>query len=116
MPDTLTKVTPVTPGRKPIPETLDLTSTDPLKHGHVYTLAVEADTDLSALGVGQYATCELWLDYTAGSVTTSSDWSWVDGIDLPPTLAAGTRYMLVLRNTGNAILVKLDCSYKDVND
>lgn len=98
----------------PVPETLP--SDNVLKHGRVYVIEVTEDTDFSAITVEEYATAELWIDYTAGSVTTSSDWSWIDGIDLPATMVAGTRYMLVLRNTGNALLVKLDCSYKDVND
>lgn len=109
MPDTLTKVTPVTPGRKPIPETLDLTSTDPLKHGRVYTLAVEADTDLSSLTVKQYATCELWLDYTAGSVTWPDDWAWTKNA-APSTLVQG-RYFVRLFNDGNITISNLYLSY-----
>lgn len=109
MPDTLTKVTPVTPGRKPIPETLDLTSTDPLKHGHVYTLAVAGDTDLSALGVELYGSAELWVDYTAGSVVWPTLWSWVDGI--VPTFTAGTRYFVRVWSDGVAVIAKLEYSY-----
>lgn len=109
MPDTLTKVTPVTPGRKPIPETLDLTSTDPLKHGRVYTLAVEADTDLSALGVEQYATCELWLDYTAGSVTWPTGLWWAE--ESAPTLEAGKSYAIALRSDG--VKLRANMQYED---
>ena len=92
------------------PQPLDLTSTEPLKNGHVYTLAVAADTDLSALTVKQYATCELWLDYTAGSVTWPTLY-WLDGTssdaqhdhDVPPDMSAVGRYRVTLRNEGSGV-------------
>lgn len=109
MPDTLTKVVPVTPGRKPIPEPLDLTSTDPLKHGHVYTLAVAGNTDLSTLAVEQYATCELWIDYTSGSVTWPQGLWWAEGS--APTLEAGKSYAIALRNDG--VKLRANVQYED---
>lgn len=90
------------------PQPLDLTSTEPLKHGHVYTLAVAADTDMSALTVKQYATCELWLDYTAGSVTWP-EWLWLDGS--APTLEAGNRYRLAFRNEGESTVARVTYNY-----
>lgn len=91
------------------PQPLDLTSTEPLKNGHVYTLAVTADTDLSALTVKQYATCELWLDYTAGSVTWPEGLWWADGS--APTLAAGKSYAIALRNDG--VKLRANVQYAD---
>lgn len=82
----------------PVPEPLGTTTT--LLHGHVYTLAVEADTDLSALAVELYATAELWIDYTAGSVDVSG-WEWQE--DAPDNWEAGKRYCIVLRNDGDTI-------------
>lgn len=83
----------------PVPEPLGATTT--LKHGHVYTLAVAGDTDLSALGVELYGTAELWIDYTAGSVTLGT-WVWPDD-DEPSSWEAGNRYCIVLRNDGDTI-------------
>lgn len=91
------------------PQPLDLTSTEPLKNGHVYTLAVAADTDLSALTVKQYATCELWLDYTAGSVTWPQGMWWAEGS--APTLAAGKSYAIALRNDG--VKLRANVQYED---
>lgn len=91
------------------PQPLDLTSTEPLKNGHVYTLAVAADTDLSALTVKQYATCELWLDYTAGSVTWPQGLWWVECS--APTLAAGKSYAIALRNDG--VKLRANVQYED---
>ena len=82
----------------PVPEPLGTTTT--LKHGHVYTLEVSADTDLSALGVELYGTAELWIDYTAGSVDVSG-WEWQE--DAPDNWEAGKRYCIVLRNDGDTI-------------
>lgn len=82
----------------PVPEPLGATTT--LKHGHVYTLAVAGDTDLSALGVELYGTAELWVDYTAGSVDVSG-WSWQE--DAPDNWETGKRYCIVLRNDGDTI-------------
>lgn len=92
----------------PVPEPLGATTT--LLHGHVYTLAVAADTDLSALTVKQYATCELWLDYTAGSVTWPALY-WLDGTssdaqhdhDVPPDMSVVGRYRVTLRNEGSGV-------------
>lgn len=94
----------------PVPEPLGTTTT--LLHGHVYTLAVEAGTDLSALGVELYGTAELWIDYTAGSVTWPTLWSWVDGI--VPTFTAGTRYFVRGWSDGVAVIAKLEYSYTNV--
>ncbi len=91
------------------PQPLDLTSTEPLKNGHVYTLAVAADTDLSALTVKQYATCELWLDYTAGSVTWPTGLWWAEGS--APTLEAGKSYAIALRNDG--VKLRANMQYED---
>lgn len=91
----------------PVPEPLGTTTT--LLHGHVYTLAVAGDTDLSALGVELYGTAELWLDYTAGSVTWPTLWSWVDGI--VPTFTAGTRYFVRVWSDGVAVISELKYSY-----
>ena len=82
----------------PVPEPLGTTTT--LLHGHVYTLAVAEDTDLSALGVELYGTAELWVDYTAGSVDVSG-WEWQE--DAPDNWEAGKRYCIVLRNDGDTI-------------
>lgn len=92
----------------PVPEPLGTTTT--LLHGHVYTRAVAEDTDLSALSVAQYATCELWLDYTAGSVTWPTLY-WLDGTssdaqhdhDVPPDMSAVGRYRVTLRNEGSGV-------------
>lgn len=92
----------------PTPEPLGTTTT--LLHGHVYTLAVAADTNLSALSVAQYATCELWIDYTAGSVTWPALY-WLDGSssdaqhdhDVPPDMSAVGRYRVTLRNEGSGV-------------
>ena len=94
----------------PTPEPLGTTTT--LLHGHVYTLAVAVDTDLSALGVELYGTAELWIDYTAGSVTWPTLWSWVDGI--VPTFTAGTRYFVRVWSDGVAVIAKLEYSYTNV--
>lgn len=91
----------------PVPEPLGATTT--LLHGHVYTLAVAGDTDLSALGVEQYATCELWLDYTAGSVTWPTGLWWAEGS--APTLAAGKSYAIALRNDG--VKLRANVQYED---
>ncbi len=91
----------------PVPEPLGTTTT--LKHGHVYTLAVTANTDLSALEVQQYATVELWLDYTAGSITLP-EWTWPD-LDEPQVWAGGRRYCLVLVNDGTATLAGVNYDY-----
>lgn len=91
----------------PVPEPLGATTT--LLHGHVYTLAVAGDTDLSALGVELYGTAELWVDYTAGSVVWPTLWSWVDGI--VPTFTAGTRYFVRVWSDGVAVIAKLEYSY-----
>lgn len=91
----------------PVPEPLGATTT--LLHGHVYTLAVAGDTDLSALGVELYATCELWLDYTAGSVTWPDDWAWTKNA-APSTLVQG-RYFVRLFNDGNITISNLYLSY-----
>lgn len=91
----------------PVPEPLGTTTT--LLHGHVYTLAVGADTDLSALTVKQYATCELWLDYTAGSVTWPQGLWWAEGS--APTLAAGKSYAIALRNDG--VKLRANVQYED---
>lgn len=94
----------------PVPEPLGTTTT--LKHGHVYTLAVAENTDLSALSVELYGTAELWVDYTAGSVTWPALWSWVDGI--VPTFTAGTRYFVRVWSDGVAVIAKLEYSYTNV--
>lgn len=91
---------------------LDLASTEPLKNGHVYTLAVAAATDLSALSVKAFATCELWLDYSAGSVTWPTLWSWVDGI--VPTFVANNRYFVHVWSDGVAVIAELKYSYVNV--
>lgn len=99
----------------PVPETT-LPADDELKHNHLYILQSVDGLDLSSVTVEDYATVDLWIDYTTGTVTTSSDWSWVDGIELPENLTAGTRYMIKLQSTGEAILAKLNYSYTNVND
>ena len=91
----------------PVPEPLGTTTT--LLHGHVYTLAVAADTDLSALTVELYATCELWLDYSAGSVTWPTGLWWAEGS--APTLAAGKSYAIALRNDG--VKLRANVQYED---
>ena len=91
----------------PVPEPLGTTTT--LLHGHVYTLAVAADTDLSALSVKAYATCELWIDYSAGSVTWPEGCWWADGS--APTLAAGKSYAIALRNDG--VKLRANVQYED---
>lgn len=91
----------------PTPEPLGTTTT--LKHGHVYTLAVAADTDLSALAVELHATAELWIDYTAGSVTWPTGLWWAEGS--APTLAAGKSYAIALRNDG--VKLRANVQYED---
>ncbi len=91
----------------PVPEPLGTTTT--LKHGHVYTLALEEDADLSALGVEPNATAELWIDYTAGSVTWPGDWAWTKNA-APSTLVQG-RYFVRLFNDGNITISNLYLSY-----
>ena len=91
----------------PTPEPLGTTTT--LLHGHVYTLAVAADTNLSSLAVAEYATCELWLDYTAGSVTWPQGLWWAEGS--APTLAAGKSYAIALRNDG--VKMRANVQYED---
>lgn len=91
----------------PVPEPLGTTTT--MLHGHVYTLAVAADTDLSALTVKQYATCELWIDYTAGSVTWPTGLWWAEGS--APTLEAGKSYAIALRNDG--VKLRANVQYED---
>ncbi len=91
----------------PVPEPLGTTTT--LLHGHVYTLAVSADTDLSALGVELYGTAELWIDYTAGSVTWTTGLWWAEGS--APTLTAGKSYAIALRNDG--VKLRANVQYED---
>lgn len=79
-----------------------------LKGGKVYLVTAKACLDLSALSVEEYGTCELWIDYTAGSVTLG-DWTWPDD-DEPATWDAGKRYALVLRNDGLGLLASLNYS------
>lgn len=90
----------------PVPEPLGTTTT--LLHGHVYTLAVSTDTDLSSLGVELYGTAELWIDYTAGSVTWPA-WLWLDGA--APTLEASNRYRLAFRNEGESTVARVTYNY-----
>ena len=91
----------------PVPEPLGTTTT--LLHDHVYTLAVAEDTDLSALGVELYGSAELWIDYTAGSVTWPTLWSWVD--DIVPSFTASNRYFVRVWSDGHAVIAKLEYSY-----
>ena len=91
------------------PTPLDLASTPPLKNGHVYTLAVAADTVLSALAVQRHATCELWIDYTSGSVTWPTGLWWAEGS--APALAAGKSYVIALRNDG--VKLRANVQYED---
>ena len=91
----------------PVPEPLGTTTT--LLHGHVYTLDVSADTDLSALGVELYGTAELWIDYTAGSVTWTTGLWWAEGS--APTLEAGKSYAIALRNDG--VKLRANVQYED---
>ena len=91
----------------PVPEPLGTTTT--LLHGHVYTLAVVENTDLSALGVELYGTAELWVDYTAGSVTWPTGLWWVEGS--APTLEADKSYAIALRNDG--VKLRANVQYED---
>lgn len=91
----------------PVPEPLGATTT--LLHGHVYTLAVAGDTDLSALGVELYGTAELWVDYTAGSVVWPTGLWWEEGS--APTLTAGKSYAIALRNDG--VKLRANVQYED---
>ena len=91
------------------PQPLDVDSSEPLKNGHVYTLAVTSATNLSALTVKAYATCELWLDYSAGSVTWPTGLWWAEGS--APTLAAGKSYTIALRYDG--VKLRANVQYKD---
>ena len=91
----------------PTPEPLGTTTT--LLHGHVYTLAVAENTDLSALSVEPYGTAELWIDYTAGSVTWPTGLWWAEGS--APTLAAGKSYCIALRNDG--VKLRANVQYED---
>lgn len=77
-----------------------------LKHQHVYLATVLDSLDLSGVTVEEYGTCELWMDYTAGSVTLGA-WTWPDG-DEPSTWTAGNRYCLVLRNDGLGLLASVN--------
>lgn len=90
----------------PVPEVLDTTAT--LLHNHVYTMVVTAATDLSSLSVEPYGTCELLLDYVAGSVDWGAIW-WAEGS--APTLAAGKSYCIALRNDGMKLRANLQ--YED---
>ena len=102
---------PVTPA----PEPLGTTTT--LLHGHVYTVAADDavdGTDLSALEVEPYATAELWIDYSAGSVTWPQLWSWGDNL-VPDNLTAGTRYFVRVKSDGTAVIAELKYSYTHVN-
>lgn len=97
-------------GNRPRP--LDLTSTEPLKNGHVYTLAVAEGAALANARVDERATCELWIDYTAGSVDfTGTGWVWVTDGDAPASFTAGKRYCIALRNDGTATLANLQYEY-----
>lgn len=91
----------------PVPEPLGATTT--LLHGHVYTLAVAGDTDLSALGVELYGTAELWINHTAGSVTWPTGLWWAEGS--APTLEAGKSYAIALRNDG--VKLRANVQYED---
>ena len=91
------------------PQPLDLTYPEPLKNGHVYTLAVAAATDLSAVRVKEYATCELWLNYTAGAVTWPDGCWWAEGSE--PTLEAGKSYAVALRSDG--VTLRANVQYED---
>lgn len=96
---------------EPAPVPKPLPADNKLWNRRVYIAASTAGLDLSSLAVQPYCSCELWLDYTAGSVTTPAAWSWVDGIELPATLTAGTRYFVTLKNDGAAVIAKLQFSY-----
>lgn len=76
----------------------------PLKHGHIYALTVTEATDLSALTVEDDATAEIWLSYSAGSVTWPSAWLWgTDTFDsaspeATPDFTQGEFFCLVVRH------------------
>ena len=91
----------------PTPEPLP--ASGGLKHGHVYLATATAGLDLSAVTVETYGTAELWVDYTAGSVTLGA-WVWPDD-DEPSAWTAGNRYCLVLRNDGAATLAAVNYNY-----
>lgn len=76
----------------------------------VYRATCTDSIDLSALTVEPYGTCEVWVDYTAGSITWPDGWYWLDGTnsdtkhdhDVPPSMdTAGYRYRVVVRNEGD---------------
>ncbi|MCQ2370471.1 MAG: hypothetical protein MJ058_00270 [Akkermansia sp.] len=97
------------------PHALDVEK--PLKNGLAYIVAADdaaEGTDLSALEVEPYATAELWIDYTAGSVDLPA-WVWPDG-GAPSgwTCTAGKvhRFCIVLRNDGAATLAAVNYDYE----
>ena len=76
----------------------------PLANGKVYTLTVTEATDLSALTVEDDATAEIWLSYSAGSVTWPATWVWGTDTfnsadpDASPDFTAGEFYCIVVRH------------------
>lgn len=91
----------------PTPEPLP--ASGELKHQHVYLATATDGLDLSALSVETYGTAELWLDYTAGSVTWPAALWWVEGD--APTLEAGKSYAIALRNDG--VKLRANVQYED---
>lgn len=85
---------------------------DELQHGHVYSVVVSDDVDLTGLSVRQYAQPQIWLDYTSGEVAWPDNWTWVDNI-VPEgdVLQAGKSYIIEVMHTGRVILAKLKYSY-----
>lgn len=85
---------------------------DELQHGHVYSVVVSYDVDLTGLSVRQYAQPQIWLDYTSGEVAWPDNWTWVDNI-VPEgdVLQAGKSYIIEVMHTGRVILAKLKYSY-----
>lgn len=93
------------------PET-QLPSDNVLRAGHRYLLSITTDVSLSALIVEQYGACELWIDYTAGSVDlTGTGWVWVPDGAVLAKFTAGKRYCIALRNDGTATLANLQYEY-----
>lgn len=83
-----------------------------LQNGHIYLVAANnaEGTDLSALEVVPFAKADIWLEYTSGPISWSTNWSWVDDM-VPEGLAAGTRYFIEVFSDGVAEIAKLKYSY-----
>lgn len=92
------------------PET-ELPADNILRHGHIYLVtADQTTTSLSLLQAEQYGRMSIWLDYTSGSVTWPSKWSWANGL-MPDNLTSGSRYFIELFSDGVAEIATFHMAY-----